>query len=91
MADQCLNTLFRRESKLKTLRKDSRSSKGYGGKTEYKGDIEGERKLVIGSKAVDKPVHLRYLYCAPWTGYIFNEVNLPLGAFHLDAGKASSE
>ena len=71
--------------------KNLKSSKGYGGKTEYKGDVEGERKLVIGSKAVDKPVHLRYLYCAPWTGYIFNEVNLPLGAFHLDAGKASSE
>ena len=45
MADQGLNTLFRRESKLKTLRKDPRSSKGYGGKTEYKGDVEGERKL----------------------------------------------
>ena len=60
-----------------------KTTKGYGGKPERKGDFEGERTLVIGSREVDSPVHLRYLYCAPWTGCIFNEVNLPLGAFHL--------
>ena len=71
-------------AELKNLRK----SKGYLGKTECKGDIDGGCKLVIASKAVDKPAKLRYLYCEPWTGYIFNEVNLPLGAFRLEARKS---
>jgi len=61
-----------------------KTTKGYGGKPERKGDLEGERLLVVGSKDVAHPVHLRYLHCSPWTGYIYNEVNLPLGAFHLD-------
>ena len=59
-------------------------SKGYGGKPERKGDLDGERMLVVRAKEVQRPRHLRYLHCAPYTGYIFNEVNLPLGAFHLD-------
>lgn len=59
-------------------------SKGYGGKPERKGDLDGERMLVVRAKEVQKPRRLRYLYCAPYAGYIFNEVNLPLGAFHLD-------
>ena len=59
-------------------------SKRYGGKPERKGDLDGERMLVVRAKEVQKPRRLRYLYCAPYTGYIFNEVNLPLGAFHLD-------
>jgi len=25
-----------------------------------------------------------YLYSPPWTGFIFNKVDLPLGAFHLE-------
>ena len=55
-----------------------------GGKPERKGDLDGERMLVVRAKEVQKPRRIRYLYCAPYTGYIFNEVNLPLGAFHLD-------
>ena len=61
-----------------------RTSKAYGGGTERKGDLTGERLLVVGAKNVDKPRRLRYLYRSPWTGYIYNEVNLPLGAFHLE-------
>ena len=61
-----------------------KTSKAYGGGTERKGDLSGERLLVVGTKKVEKPRRLRYLYCSPWTGYIFNEVNLPLGAFHLE-------
>ncbi len=63
-------------------------SKAWGGGTERKGDLVGTRLLVVGSKEAESPVKLRYLHCAPWTGYIFNEVNLPLGAFHIekDAG-----
>jgi sialate O-acetylesterase len=68
-----------------------KTTKGYGGKPERKGDIEGERLLVVGSKDVAHPMHLRYLYCSPWTGYIFNEVNLPLGAFHLDCDMPKKE
>ena len=64
-----------------------KTTKGYGGKPERKGDLEGERLLVVGSKDVAHPVHLRYLHCSPWTGYIFNEVTLPLGAFHIDCEK----
>ena len=64
-----------------------RTTKGYGGKLEHKGDLVGERMLVVGAKEVDNPKHLRYLYLAPYIGYIFNEVNLPLGAFHLDCEK----
>ena len=48
------------------------------------GRLVGERLLVVGSKDVAEPKHLRYLHCAPWTGHLYNEVNLPLGAFHLD-------
>ena len=61
-----------------------RMSKRYGGGMDRKGDLDGERVLVVRAKEVENPRHLRYLYCAPWTGYIFNDVNLPLGAFHLD-------
>jgi len=64
--------------------KNFRYTKLYGGKMGRKGDLEGNRILVVSSREVDKPVRLRYLYCSPWTGYIFNEVNLPLGAFHLN-------
>ena len=64
-----------------------RTTKGYGGKPERKGDLVGERLLVVGAKDVDNPKHLRYLHCSPWTGFIYNEVNLPLGAFHLDCEK----
>ena len=68
-----------------------KTTKGYGGKLERKGDLVGERLLVVGAKDVAQPLHLRYLYCSPWTGYIYNEVNLPLGAFHLDCDMATSE
>ena len=68
-----------------------KTTKGYGGKLERKGDLVGERLLVVGAKDVARPLHLRYLYCSPWTGYIYNEVNLPLGAFHLDCDMATSE
>ena len=45
-----------------------------GGKPERKGDLDGERMLVVRAKEVQKPRRIRYLYCAPYAGYIFNEV-----------------
>lgn len=63
-------------------------TKGYGGRLERKGDVEGGRILKVRSKKVERPKSLRYLHCAPYTGYIFNEVNLPLGAFSLPAASA---
>jgi hypothetical protein len=45
-----------------------------------KGNIDGPR-LVVAADGVDAPVKLRYLHCRPWFGCIYNEVNLPLGAF----------
>ena len=64
-----------------------KTERSLAGKLERKGDLEGERLLVVGAKDVAHPLHLRYLHCSPWTGYIFNEVNLPLSAFHLDCEK----
>ena len=33
---------------------------------------------------VASPAAVRYLHCAPFTGNIFNEMNLPLGVFRAD-------
>ena len=50
---------------------------------EYKGTFEGGNKLVLKAAGVSAPKKLRYLHCRPWVGNIFNEVNLPLGAFTI--------
>ena len=41
--------------------------------------------MAAGMAALDvpKPVKLRYLHSSPWTGTLFSEVNLPVGAFHI--------
>ena len=39
--------------------------------------------VVVSSKDVPTPVKLRYLHSSPWTGTLFSEVNLPVGAFHI--------
>lgn len=49
------------------------------------GVIRG-RELVVSAPGVPEPRHLRYLYSRPWFGSLYNEVCLPLGAFHIDAG-----
>ena len=40
--------------------------------------------LVVSAKGVKDPKHLRYLYSRPWFGALYNQVCLPLGAFHID-------
>lgn len=50
--------------------------------TDKLGTIKG-KELVVYSDEVKEPVKLRYLYSKPWFGSLYNEVNLPLGAFHI--------
>ena len=57
-------------------------SKGRGGKPVYNGMLD-DAKIVVSADGVKEPKKLRYLYSAPWFGSIYNEVNLPLGAFHI--------
>ena len=50
---------------------------------EYRyGELVGT-DVIVSSKDVPKPVKLRYLHSSPWTGTLFSEVNLPVGAFHV--------
>ena len=48
------------------------------------GDIAGAR-LVVGADDVPAPRKLRYLHSRPWFGCIYNEANLPMGAFEVEA------
>ena len=52
------------------------------GKPVYLGTLDGPR-IVVAAPGVKEPKKLRYLYSSPWFGAIYNEVNLPLGAFHI--------
>ena len=53
------------------------------GDREYRyGELVGT-DVIVSSKDVPKPVKLRYLHSSPWTGTLFSEVNLPVGAFHI--------
>ena len=47
------------------------------------GNIDGA-KLVVAADGVAEPKKLRYLHSRPWFGAIYNEVNLPMGAFLLE-------
>ncbi len=52
------------------------------GQVAYLGTLEGAQ-IVVSADGVAEPKKLRYLYSAPWFGSIYNEVNLPLGSFHI--------
>ena len=52
------------------------------GKTVHLGKLK-DAQIVLSADGVAKPTKLRYLYSSPWFGSIYNEVNLPLGAFHI--------
>ena len=52
------------------------------GKPVYLGTLDGPR-IVVSAEGVKEPKKLRYLYSSPWFGAIYNDVNLPLGAFHI--------
>ena len=41
-------------------------------------------KIRLVATGVASPAGVRYLHCPPFTGNIFNEMNLPLGVFRID-------
>ena len=47
-----------------------------------RGGIAGTN-IVVRAEDVAKPVKLRYAYSSPWKGTIYNEADLPLGAFSI--------
>ncbi len=59
------------------------ASKGRNGKPVYNGMLKDGPKVVLSADGVPAPKKLRYLYSAPWFGSVYNEVNLPIGAFHI--------
>ena len=46
------------------------------------GVIKG-KELIVRAEGVASPKKLRYLFSRPWYGALHNEVDLPLGAFHI--------
>ena len=56
--------------------------RGAGRPDEFRGEVEG-RDLVVRAADVSAPKMLRYLHARPWFGGLYNEVGLPLGAFHI--------
>ena len=56
------------------------------GQLRFLGDIDGNR-IVLSTKDIGSPKGIRYLFSHPWYGSIYNEVNLPLGAFAVDLQK----
>ena len=56
--------------------------KGRNGKPKCDGNINGA-DLIVKADGVAAPKKLRYMYSAPWFGCLYNEMNLPLGAFHI--------
>ena len=59
-----------------------RVSKDKHGKEKRYGELVGT-DVIVSAKGVEKPVKLRYLHSQPWYGALYNEVNLPVGAFHV--------
>ncbi len=54
-------------------------------KRPYKSDGKMEGlELVVSSKDVTEPRHLRFLHSRPWYGALVNEAGLPVGPFHID-------
>ncbi len=59
-----------------------KGSKRGNGHVSYLGTLDGAQ-IVVAADGIAEPKKLRYLYSRPWFGSIYNEVNLPLGAFHI--------
>ena len=53
-----------------------------GAKAMYPGQIVGTT-VRLSADGVERPVKVRYLHARPWIGNLYNEVNLPLGAFQM--------
>ena len=52
------------------------------GKEFFSGEVEGGAEIVLEADGVAEPKGVRYMHSRPWTGTVYNEVNLPLGPFH---------
>ena len=52
------------------------------GKGRVNGRVDGA-ELVVFAEGVKKPDGLRYLYAKPWTGNLYSDAGLPLGAFEI--------
>lgn len=59
------------------------SYKNKRGDTICNGPVEDGPRLVLAAEGVTEPEKLRYLHSRPWYGCVYNEVNLPLGAFEI--------
>ena len=59
-----------------------RVTKDGDGKEYRHGELTGT-DVIVAAKGVARPVRLRYLHSAPWFGALYNEVNLPVGTFHV--------
>ena len=57
-------------------------TKGRRGGDLRHGELVGT-EVVVSAEGVANPARLRYLHSAPWHGALYNEVNLPVGAFHV--------
>lgn len=46
-------------------------------------------EIRLRAPGIERPVAVRYLHCEPYVGNVFNEMDLPLGAFHAgnEAGR----
>lgn len=51
------------------------------GALRYEGALEG-KDVIISADEVAAPKAIRYLHARPWFGSLYNEMGLPLGAFH---------
>ena len=62
-------------------------SKAWGtGKPVYNGQFDAPR-AVLEAEGVPAPCAVRYLHAFPWQGTIYNEADLPLGAFNITQGR----
>jgi sialate O-acetylesterase len=60
-------------------------AKNAAGQVNYNsGALTDPDRIVLCAPGVEEPVGVRYLYSRPYRGALYNEVNLPLGAFVLD-------
>ena len=55
---------------------------GRNGTGRPRGSIDGSN-VVVRAEGVAKPAKLRYCCSSPWKGNVFNEADLPLGAFSI--------
>lgn len=64
-----------------------RKRKWSNGKEFVSGEIEDGAEIVLEADGITEPKGVRYMHSRPWTGTVYNEVNLPLGPFLAEAGQ----